>query len=90
MTQFVHLHVHSEYSVIDSTLGVKPLISLAEKAGQPAIALTDHSNLFALIKFYRAANGAGVKPLIGADVLIEDGGGGFFRPYCCVKMSRGT
>ncbi|HIE40318.1 MAG TPA: PHP domain-containing protein, partial [Thiomicrorhabdus sp.] len=71
MTQFVHLHVHSEYSVIDSTLGIKPLIALAESAQQPAIALTDHCNLFALIKFYRAANGSGVKPIIGADVLVD-------------------
>ncbi len=89
MTQFVHLHVHSEYSVIDSTLGIKPLIALAESALQPAIALTDHSNLFALIKFYRAANGAGVKPLIGADVLIEDGGGEIFSAVLLCQNEQG-
>ncbi len=89
MTQFVHLHVHSEYSVIDSTLGVKPLVSLAESANQPAIALTDHCNLFALIKFYRAANGAGVKPLIGADVLIKDEGGGIFSAVLLCQNEQG-
>ncbi len=89
MTQFVHLHVHSEYSVIDSTLGVKPFVSLAESANQPAIALTDHCNLFALIKFYRAANGAGIKPLIGADVLIEDEGGGIFSAVLLCQNEQG-
>ncbi|WP_040725214.1 DNA polymerase III subunit alpha [Thiomicrorhabdus sp. Kp2] len=72
MTQFVHLHVHSEYSVVDSTLGIKPLISLIKGCEQPAMALTDQNNLFALVKYYGAAMGAGIKPIIGADVLIED------------------
>ncbi len=89
MTQFVHLHVHSEYSVIDSTLGIKPLISLVENAEQPALALTDHSNLFALIKFYRAANGAGIKPIIGADLLIEDRGGEIFSVVLLCQNEQG-
>ena len=72
MTQFVHLHVHSEYSVVDSTLGIKPILSLAGKCQQPAIALTDHNNMFALVKFYSGAIANGIKPLIGADILIED------------------
>ncbi|MBD3755819.1 MAG: DNA polymerase III subunit alpha [Gammaproteobacteria bacterium] len=72
MTAFVHLHVHSEYSVIDGTLGIKPLVGLASKDQQPALALTDRSNLFALVKFYGAAMGAGIKPIIGSEVWLED------------------
>ncbi|VAW47808.1 DNA polymerase III alpha subunit [hydrothermal vent metagenome] len=89
MTQFVHLHVHSEYSVIDSTIGIKPLLALTQSTEQPAIALTDQSNLFALIKFYRAANGAGIKPVIGADVLIEDRGGGIFSAVLLCQNEQG-
>ena len=72
MSQFVHLHVHSEYSVVDSTLGIKPLISLVQGTEQPAMALTDQSNLFALVKFYSSAMGGGIKPIIGSEVYIED------------------
>ena len=89
MTQFVHLHVHSEYSVQDSTLKVKPLVAMAKEAQQPAIALTDQSNLFALVKFYNAAMGAGIKPVIGADVLIEDEDGSVFRCVLLVQNEQG-
>ncbi|WP_373016884.1 DNA polymerase III subunit alpha [Thiomicrorhabdus sp.] len=85
MTSFVHLHVHSEYSVVDSTLGIKPLVSLAQKGGQPAIALTDQSNLFALVKFYNAAIGAGVKPIIGSEVWVEDNDESVFK---CVLLCQ--
>ena len=70
--QFVHLHVHSEYSVVDGTLGIKPLVSFCQADNQPAVALTDQNNLYALVKFYRAAQGEGVKPIIGADIWIEN------------------
>ncbi|MDG6777879.1 DNA polymerase III subunit alpha [Thiomicrorhabdus sp. zzn3] len=85
MTAFVHLHVHSEYSVIDSTLRVKPMVSLAQQSQQPALALTDHSNLFALVKFYTAAIGAGIKPIIGSEVLIEDPDESVFK---CVLLCQ--
>ena len=78
MTQFVHLHVHSEYSVVDSTLGIKPLMALVQGCEQPAMALTDQNNLFALVKFYKAAMGAGIKPIIGSEVFIEDENGEVF------------
>jgi len=89
MTQFVHLHVHSEYSVIDSTLGIKPLTSLIKGAEQPAMALTDQNNLFALVKFYRAANGAGIKPVIGADVSLEDENGEVFSAVLLCQNEQG-
>lgn len=69
---FVHLHVHSEYSLVDGTARIKPLVKAAAESGIPAIALTDQSNLFALVRFYKAALAAGVKPIAGVDVWIED------------------
>ena len=70
--RFVHLHLHTEYSLIDSTIRIPELVKRCAKLGMPAVAVTDQSNLFALVKFCRAAEKAGVKPIIGADVWIED------------------
>jgi len=70
-TPFVHLHLHSEFSLVDGTVRIKPLIEKALELGMPAIAITDQHNLFALVKFYRAAEAAGIKPIIGADVLLR-------------------
>lgn len=93
MPQFVHLHVHSEYSVIDSTLGVKTAISLAAKNQQPAIALTDQTNMFALVKFYSGAMDAGVKPIIGSDIWVQadlDGAdGSIFKVVCLCQDDQG-
>jgi len=89
MTQFVHLHVHSEYSVVDSTLGIKPLMSLTQGCEQPAMALTDQNNLFALVKFYNAAIGTGVKPIIGADIFIEDESGEVFKAVLLCQNPQG-
>jgi len=69
---FAHLHLHSEYSLLDSTIRIKALVARCAELGQPAVALTDCNNLFALVKFYRAAEAAGVKPVVGADVLLHD------------------
>ncbi|WP_347259965.1 DNA polymerase III subunit alpha [Rudaea sp.] len=84
---FVHLHVHSDYSLVDSTIRLpdKPeygdpakagsranLISRAVESNQPALALTDQCNLFALVKFYRAAEANGIKPIAGADVYLPN------------------
>ena len=72
MTQFVHLRLHTEYSLIDSTIRIKPLMKAVEKAGMPAIAITDQNNFFGLVKFYKTAMGAGIKPIFGVDVLLVD------------------
>jgi DNA polymerase-3 subunit alpha len=69
---FVHLHVHSEYSLTDSTIRVGDLVSACAQADMPAVALTDQSNLFALVKFYKAAEAAGIKPIAGCDLWIAD------------------
>jgi DNA polymerase-3 subunit alpha len=68
--QFVHLHVHSEFSLLDSTLRLKPLIAEVRKREMSAIALTDQSNMFAVVKMYKAAIAKGVKPIFGSDVWI--------------------
>jgi DNA polymerase-3 subunit alpha len=69
---FVHLHVHSEYSLTDSTIRVGDLVASCARAGMPAVALTDQANLFALVKFYKAAESAGIKPVAGADLWLAD------------------
>ncbi|MEO5628838.1 MAG: DNA polymerase III subunit alpha, partial [Thermomonas sp.] len=71
--RFVHLHLHSEYSLIDSTIRIPELVAACVARQLPAVAITDQNNLFALVKFYKAAEKAGIKPIAGADVLIADG-----------------
>ena len=70
MSGFVHLRVHSEYSLVDSVVRVDALIDRVRSRGMSAVALTDLGNVSALVKFYRAAVGAGVKPIIGADLWV--------------------
>ena len=66
MTQqhFVHLHLHSEYSLSDGIIRIEDLVQLSSEYNFPAVALTDLSNLFGLIKFYRLAREKGVKPIV--------------------------
>jgi len=68
---FVHLRVHTEYSLVDGTVRIPALMKHMAAQGMPAVALTDQSNLFAMVKFYSAAIAAGIKPLIGCDVLVR-------------------
>lgn len=69
---FVHLHLHTEYSLVDSILRIKPLVRAVADADMPAVAVTDQSNMFSLVKFYRAAMHAGVKPIIGVDAWVKN------------------
>jgi DNA polymerase-3 subunit alpha len=75
--EFVHLRVHSEYSLVDGLVRVEALAAAAAAAQMPAVALTERSNLFSLVKFYRAAGQRGVKPVAGVEVVIapDDGVG---------------
>src|SRR5687767_11990625 len=68
---FVHLRLHSEFSVVDGTNRIDDVVKVAAADAQPALAITDLNNLFGAIKFYKAARGAGVKPLIGAELLVQ-------------------
>ena len=70
-TRFIHLHLHTEYSLVDSVVRVKNLMQAAVDANAPAVAVTDQSNLFAMVKFYRAAMERGLKPIIGTDVWFR-------------------
>lgn len=70
---FVHLHVHSEYSMLDGAARIGPLVQEAVKQGMPAVAVTDHGNTFAAFEFYRAAKDAGVKPIIGIEAYVTPG-----------------
>jgi DNA polymerase-3 subunit alpha len=74
VASFVHLRVHTEYTLIDSVVRVPELITAVAAAGMPAVALTDQSNLFAMVKFYRAALAQGVQPIIGVDLLLREPG----------------
>ena len=74
MRQFVHLRLHTEYSLVDGIVRVPELMAAVSAAGMPAVALTDQSNLFAMVKFYKEALSAGVKPLIGVDAWIREAG----------------
>lgn len=69
---FVHLRVHSEFSVVDGIVRIKDLIKRARELSQPAVALTDLGNVFGLIKFYKAARQAGVKPIAGCDINVTN------------------
>ncbi len=69
--RFIHLRLHTEYSLVDGVVRIKPLMKMASDLGMPAIALTDQSNLFAMVKFYRAAMAAGIKPIIGTDIWVR-------------------
>jgi DNA polymerase-3 subunit alpha len=67
---FVHLHLHTEFSLVDGFVRMPALMEALAAGGMPACAVTEQSNLFSLVKFYRAAQAAGIKPIIGADVWI--------------------
>ena len=69
---FVHLRVHTEFSLIDGLTRVKPLIKAVAEDGMPAVAVTDQSNLCALVKFYSNARQSGIKPIVGADLWLDN------------------
>ncbi len=70
--KFVHLRCHSEYSIVDGIVRIDDYVLQANKDAMPALALTDLSNLFGIIKFYKAARARGIKPIIGCDVWLEN------------------
>ncbi|MEO7773250.1 MAG: DNA polymerase III subunit alpha [Steroidobacteraceae bacterium] len=71
---FVHLRLHTEFSLVDSVVRVAELMQAVAAAGMPAVALSDAANLFAMVKFYRAALSAGVQPIIGVDLKLREPG----------------
>jgi DNA polymerase-3 subunit alpha len=70
---FVHLHNHSDYSLLDGSAKVRDLVNAAHKLGMTAVALTDHGNLFGAVEFYRVCQKTGIKPIIGAELYMAPG-----------------
>lgn len=70
---FVHLHVHTHYSLLDGATRIEPLIKTAKAMNMPAVAITDHGNMFGAVEFYRAAVAAGIKPIIGCETYMAPG-----------------
>ena len=68
--QFVHLHVHTEYSMLDGAARLTELFAEAARMGMPALAMTDHGNVFGAYDFYTKATDAGVKPIIGMEAYV--------------------
>ena len=73
MSQFVHLHVHTQYSILDGASAIKPLIKRAKALGMPSLAITDHGNMFGVKEFHDAAVKEGVKPILGCEVYVATG-----------------
>src|ERR1700704_6568203 len=67
---FVHLHLHTEYSLLDGAVRMKGLMKKAAEFKMPAVAITDHGNLFGAIEFYQEATKSGIKPIIGCEVYV--------------------
>ena len=89
---FIHLRVHTEFSLVDGLVRVKELVSAAKDNHMPAVAMTDDTNLFALIKFFKAATGSGIKPICGADLWVEnteESGGEPYRLTLLVSNPKG-
>jgi DNA polymerase-3 subunit alpha len=83
----VHLHLHSEFSIVDGTVRIAQLMERCAQLGMPAVALTDQGNLFALIKFYKQAIKAGIKPIIGVELQVNDPDDND-RPYGLVLLCQ--
>ena len=67
---FVHLRLHTEFSVVDGTNRIDEVVKAARADGQPALGISDLNNLFGAIKFYKEARGAGLKPVVGCEVML--------------------
>ena len=72
-SDYVHLHVHSQYSLLDGACKIDGLVEAAKKHNMPALAITDHGNLFGLIEFYEACKRGGVKPILGLEAYVAPG-----------------
>src|ERR1017187_6328168 len=70
MSQFVHLHLHTDYSLLDGACDVEKLCQRVKELGMPAVAMTDHGNIFGAVHFVNAAKQAGVKPIVGCELYV--------------------
>ncbi|MEN2998698.1 MAG: DNA polymerase III subunit alpha [Brevinematia bacterium] len=72
MKEFVHLHVHTEYSLLDGANKISELVSKAKEYGMPSLAITDHGNLFGSIEFYKVCKDVGIKPIVGVEAYLTE------------------
>ena len=72
-TPFVHLHLHTSYSLLDGACRIEPLMEAIQKHGQTAVAMTDHGNMYGTVDFYKAARAKGIKPILGCEVYEAPG-----------------
>ncbi|MCL1979516.1 MAG: PHP domain-containing protein, partial [Proteobacteria bacterium] len=73
-TPFVHLHVHTQYSMLDGAIRVSDLIESAKNFGMGAVAITDHGAMYGALEFYEKAKKAGIKPLVGCEFYLAENG----------------
>ena len=73
-SDFVHLHVHTQYSLLDGACRIKELVQKAAEYNMPALGMTDHGNLFGAVDFYQAAKAVGIKPIIGCEAYVATQG----------------
>jgi DNA polymerase-3 subunit alpha len=71
---FVHLHCHTDYSLLDGACDIKQLMKIVERQKMPAVAMTDHGNLFGAVEFYNEAHARGINPVIGCEVYVSQQG----------------
>ena len=97
MSGFVHLHLHTEYSLLDGACRINPLMKHLKEIGQTAVAITDHGVMYGVIDFYRAAKKHGIKPIIGCEVYVaprtrfdkvHELTVNSIIWYCCVKITK--
>ena len=74
MTEFVHLHVHTQYSILDGAVAIPKLIERAKQFNMSSLAITDHGNMYGVKHFYDEANKEGIKPIIGCEVYVAPKG----------------
>ena len=70
---FAHLHVHTEYSLLDGSNKIKECVARVKELGMNSVAITDHGCMFGVIEFYRAARAQGIKPILGCEVYVAPG-----------------
>ncbi|HLD84811.1 MAG TPA: PHP domain-containing protein, partial [Coxiellaceae bacterium] len=80
---FVHLKIHTEYSIVDGVVRLADLVAACKENNMPAVAMTDRVNLFGLVKFYKKAIASGIKPIMGCDFLLKEAGSIFLITALC-------
>ena len=94
---FAHLHVHTEYSLLDGSAKIRELVARAKELGMDSIAITDHGAMYGVVDFYEAAQEAGIKPIIGCEVYVASGsrlvkegkGGGYYHLVLLAENNEG-